>query len=112
MKHTYALKAVASELELFPATSSSSFEALSEFRGLPFEPCELLREFPSNAGDSDSDVPAEFGPESERLKNFLLGVMGVPSPESLSLDSKLEIIGCMRFGEPSFSGVCGNVGHS
>lgn len=85
----------------------SSFDALSELLALPFEPCdpcELLR---------DDDVPPELGPElNDRLKNFLLGVRGVPSCESLSLDSKLEIIGFRMFGEFSFSGVCGSVGLS
>lgn len=93
----------------------SSFEAVSELLGLPFdswEPCELFLEGPSSPGDNESEVPPEFGPESERLKNFLLGDCGVPSRESLSLDSKLEIIGCMRLLGISFSGVCGSVGHS
>jgi hypothetical protein len=85
----------------------SSFDAFNELLALPFEPCdpcELLR---------DDDVPPDVGPElSDRLKNFLLGEMGVPSWESLSLDSKLEIIGLRMFGEFSFSGVCGKVGLS
>lgn len=99
----------------FPSLRMFSFDELSEFFGLPAEPCEpweLFREGPSRPGDNDSDVGIEFGPDSERLKNFWLGDCGVPSLESLSLDSRLEMFGWMRFPGISFSGVCGSVGHS
>jgi hypothetical protein len=98
---TYALKFAGSP---FPVFSISSFDAFKELRALPFDPCEPCELF------LDDDVPPEFGPElSDRLKNFLLGVSG----ESLSLDSKLDIIGFARLvGLFSFSGVCGNVAHS
>lgn len=92
----------------------SSFEALSELLGLPFEPCEppeLFLEGPSSPGERESEVPPEFGPERDRLKNLVPGDCGVPSRESFSLDSRLDIIGCMSPGI-SFSGVCGSVEHS
>lgn len=95
--------------------STSSLDALSELLPLPFdpcEPCELFLEGPSSPGESESEVPPEFGPDKERLKNFLLGVCGVPSRESFSLDSRLEIIGWIILPGISFSGVCGRVGHS
>lgn len=109
---TYALNVADSPL---PSCSMSSFDAVSELLGLPLdpcEPCELFLDGPSSPGERESDVPPEFGPESERLKNFVPGDCGVPSRESLSLDSRLEMIGCMRLPGISFSGVCGSVGHS
>jgi hypothetical protein len=90
-----------------PALSISSFEAFNELLALPFDPCDPCELF------LDDDVPPEFGPElRDRLKNFLLGEIGVPSCESLSLDSILEIIGLTRLVAFSFSGVCGSVGLS
>lgn len=92
-----------------------SFDELSEFLGLPVEPwdpCELFLDGASRPGERDSEVGIELGPDNERLKNLWLGDWGVPSRESFSLDSRLDMFGWMRVPDISFSGVCGSVGHS
>jgi len=51
--------------------------------------CELWEFFLegiSAPGDKESEFPPEPGPDMERLKNFLFGVEGVPSRDSLSLN--------------------------
>lgn len=106
---THVLLFTSSPLRMF------SFDEFSEFLALPeepWDPCELFLDGPSRPGERDSEVGTELGPESDRLKNFWLGDCGVPSRESLSLDSRLEIFGWIIVPAISFSGVCGRVGHS